>query len=124
MDQPRQAGLQIRTVRGFEGVRVSVVGEVDFAVRERLCRALLAAAESDSPAAAEFVLDLSGVTFLDCAGVGTLIAVQRAVEERRIRLTIGAASPAVDRMLALLQLEATFGYSSPAAPVMTPHISV
>lgn len=74
---------------------VRVVGELDLAsaswVRDRIARA------AHNPAR-EVVVDLSGVSFVDCAGLGALLGAQTQLGSR---LSLRAPSVAVLRLLEL-----------------------
>jgi STAS domain len=59
-------------------------------------------------------LDLSRVTFVDCATIGVLIGLNRDAAEPGARVAITAASPIVDQLLTLFDLGAMFDYPPPA----------
>ena len=87
-------------------VRVALSGEVDMytsaEVRERL-------AALDADGWQSIVVDMSGATFLDSAGLAVLVAALRRAERRGATLTIADASPNVRRILELTHLTAAFG---------------
>ncbi|HEX5332944.1 MAG TPA: STAS domain-containing protein [Cellulomonas sp.] len=82
---------------------VRVVGELDLAsaswVRDRIARA------ARNPAR-EVVVDLSGVSFVDCAGLGALLSAQAQLGTR---LSLRAPSVAVLKLLELTTLRAAVG---------------
>ena len=82
---------------------VRVVGELDLAsaswVRDRIARA------AHNPAR-EVVVDLSGVSFVDCAGLGALLGAQTQLGSR---LSLRAPSIAVLRLLELTARRVTVG---------------
>ena len=82
---------------------VRVVGELDLAsaswVRDRIARA------AHNPAR-EVVVDLSGVSFVDCAGLGALLGAQT---QPGSRLSLRAPSVAVLKPLELATLRAAVG---------------
>jgi anti-anti-sigma factor len=45
------------------------------------------------------VTDLAGVSFVDCAGLGTLVAVQQWALRQHLRLVLTRPAPAVRRLL-------------------------
>ena len=75
----RAVNTPLRLARTSEGVAAQ--GEVDLATADRFCRELEAAAEE---ATGRFTIDLSGITFMDSAGLVALIR----VAERSSRLQV------------------------------------
>jgi anti-sigma B factor antagonist len=77
--------FSVRTERDADVYLLTVIGELDLATREALHDELARAEASD---AARILLDLSGVTFIDSAGICTILAASRrsAVNGRRLRL--------------------------------------
>src|SRR5262249_849229 len=53
----------------------------------------------------DVVLDWSGLTFIDSSGVGAYVQVFRRARSAGVRLTLGARSPVVDRVLQLSGVE-------------------
>ena len=83
---------------------LSCHGEVDIAVAGQLvddCRAQLGALAL--PAGSVFVVDLSGVTFMDSAGLEALLEVQELVEEYDLVCRVRRSSPAVQRIVELAE---------------------
>jgi anti-anti-sigma factor len=82
--------------------RAAVVGEVDMATvqmfRDRLLDVL-----REHPSAVLYV-DLSGVTFLDCAGISALVAVHNAAVQVGCRIWVTGPRPIVHRVLDLTGL--------------------
>ncbi|MER7309571.1 STAS domain-containing protein [Streptomyces griseoluteus] len=85
--------------------RVIVRGELDLVsgeqIRGRLVDAL--AASSD-----RLELDLSGVSFCDCAGLNVLLELRHRAVSQGKTVTIQAASPVVDRLLDLIGAQELF----------------
>jgi anti-anti-sigma factor len=77
--------------------RVGVVGEVDRATAPVLRDRLLTVLRDHSPAG--LVVDLAGVTFLDCAGIGAFIGVRNAAVQAGCQLRITDPQPIVHRVL-------------------------
>jgi anti-sigma B factor antagonist len=93
-------------------VRVSLSGEVDMYTSAEI-RERLAALYADGWQ--RIVIDMSGVTFLDSAGLAVLVAALRRAERRGATLMIEDARPNVSRILELTHLTAAFGLG-PATP--------
>jgi anti-anti-sigma factor len=81
------------------GVRIVVVGEVDLATAAVLRDGLLSVLRDQSPALVD--VDLAGVTFMDCTGVGVLIAVHTTAARSGCRLRVSHPQPIVGRVLAV-----------------------
>ncbi|MEV3987363.1 STAS domain-containing protein [Streptomyces sp. NPDC049837] len=90
---------------------LTVSGELDIATGEEL-RSRLHAALAQSHTV---LLDLSGVTFLDCAGMRVLLWARRQAAATGVRLLLYAPSPAVDKILRTTHLETAFTFSAPSA---------
>jgi anti-sigma B factor antagonist len=75
-----------------------VSGELDLATAPQLSRAL-DAASSEGPATVH--LDLSGITFIDCAGLQALVLGRRAARGRGRDLLVRRTSRRVDRLCSL-----------------------
>lgn len=80
----RSASGHLSLQRSIEGDRCVVLaaGELDAASHDQL---VLAATEGNHP---EMVIDLTGVTFMDCSGYGSLAASRLAVERDGRELTL------------------------------------
>ncbi|HZN20852.1 MAG TPA: STAS domain-containing protein [Micromonosporaceae bacterium] len=79
--------------------RVSVVGEVDLATAPALRDRLVDALHEQNPAVLD--VDLAGVTFLDCAGVGALVAARNTAVRSRCQMRVSHPQPIVRRVLEL-----------------------
>lgn len=77
------------------GLRVSLAGDCDLAVREELVATLLAAVGRS----ATVTVDLAEVDFLDSSGVHGLVAAHRAAVERGGRLYVTNPSGSVAAVL-------------------------
>lgn len=82
--------------------RVAVVGEVDLATAPALRDTLLRALQERDPAVLE--VDLTGITFLDCTGVGALVAVRNTAVHNGCRLRVTNPQPIVRLVLKLTGL--------------------
>jgi anti-anti-sigma factor len=78
-----------------------IVGELTIQTAAERKAALLTLLES---ADQDFVVDLSGVTELDTAGLQLLLMARREADQLGRRLTLVAPSHAVDDVLAIAQL--------------------
>jgi len=82
--------------------RAAIVGEIDIATTGVLRDSLLTVLRDRS--SVDLNVDLSGVTFLDCSGLGTLVAVHHAAARTRSRMRVTGSRPIVHRMLDLTGL--------------------
>lgn len=97
---------ELLTVTSFAGGRVAVAGEVDCSTAPRL------AASLDSVLAslpAELVVDLTGVTFLDSAGLHTLVTAHAEAGRLAVRMRVLVATRAVLRPIQVTGLELLLG---------------
>jgi anti-anti-sigma factor len=78
-------------------VVLAVVGEVDMATAPVLRERLIGVLRVDPPEVIE--VDLTGATFLDCAGVGALVAARNAALQVGCRLRVCHLQPIVRRLL-------------------------
>ncbi|MFF2815310.1 STAS domain-containing protein [Kitasatospora cineracea] len=83
-----------------EPFTVRVKGEIDLDTAPPLRCALATALDSHR----EVVLDLSEVTFMDCAGLGALVRARNQADRRGARLVLHGAEPHVVRLLKLTGL--------------------
>jgi anti-anti-sigma factor len=73
--------------------RVGVVGEVDLATTPALRERLLHVLRDQRPDLLD--VDLAGVTFLDCTGIGALVAVRNAALHAGGQMRISHPQPTV-----------------------------
>jgi anti-anti-sigma factor len=81
-------------------------GELDLATvgaAGALCRAALTTASPD------VVVDVAGVTFIDCAGLAPLLELARDVRSAGGHVTLSGAGPAMRRLLGFAGLLELFG---------------
>lgn len=98
-------GLSVDTRRVGTTAIVTVRGELDIATAP-LLRVVLDGIYPSRPRRVE--VDLSGVTFLDMAALGTLVAARRRLASRRAALVVRQPSPPVARVLSLSGLDRVF----------------
>jgi anti-sigma B factor antagonist len=92
-------------------------GELDASNADRLRRAVSSALERHPPI---IVVDLSGLSFTDCAGLSVLVWAHKLLAGRRHELLIIGANPAVQRLLHLTELDTYLHLSTPDAAMTTP----
>jgi len=103
--------LQIISRITPERVTMTVRGEIDVATAPRLRHAM-----TDRLAhgpATSLALDLSGVFFIDCAGVQALLVARRTARLLGGDLILTRTSPQVARLLDLLGLRSQFASTGP-----------
>lgn len=93
--------------------RVAVTGEVDLATADALRDRLLAVLQEHGPAL--LGVDLAGVTFMDCTGIGALVAVRNIAFRTGCQVRITRPQPMVRRILEVTGLLGVF-----TAPVVQP----
>jgi anti-anti-sigma factor len=97
------AQLHIDTTCPSPGtVRVAVTGEVDLATATILRDRLFDVLDGQSPSLLE--VDLAGVTFLDCAGLGALVAASSAAVRTGRQMRVTHPQRTVRRVLAVTGL--------------------
>ena len=92
---------------------VWVTGEIDAATVPGLRRALKEATPDQS---GRVVVDLSGVTFMDCSGLGPLLEAETRLGSR---LSLRGVPPRVTALLRLAGLQARFGIADDATAGMS-----
>jgi anti-anti-sigma factor len=93
------AGFDCRKVGGC--AVVGVAGEIDLATAPAFCAALLAGVHQ-SP---RFVVDMSGVTFLDCSGLSALLTAVRCVRLSGGGMHLVVVAGVVARLVTLTGLD-------------------
>ncbi|MCA2228824.1 STAS domain-containing protein [Nonomuraea aurantiaca] len=84
---------------------VHLRGELDLATREAVRERLLRALQHST---SMLILDLSGVSFCDAAGLSVLVGVQRQARSLDIALGLAAPRPHVAKVLRLTGLDCSF----------------
>ncbi|MFB6398210.1 STAS domain-containing protein [Polymorphospora lycopeni] len=90
-----------------------MAGEIDLATAPALRDRLLTLLHDQRPAV--LIVDLAGVTFLDCAGISALIGVRNAAGETGCQIWIAYPQPFVRRVLEVTGLLGIF-----TAPIEQP----
>jgi anti-anti-sigma factor len=90
--------FRIHTTRPAPSMaRVAVVGEIDMATAPTLHDRLLTVLNEQTPAVLD--VDLAGVTFLDCTGIGVLVAARNAAIHTGAQVRVSHPQPNVRRLL-------------------------
>ncbi|OKJ94995.1 hypothetical protein AMK26_30690 [Streptomyces sp. CB03234] len=95
---------------------LTVSGELDIVTGEELRSRLRTALDRSHTV----LLDLSGVTFLDCSGLRVLLWARRQAAAEDVRLLLHAPSPAVDKILRATRLETAFTLCAPSPATAHP----
>lgn len=90
---------------GDDGIIVAVSGEVDVCTEAPLQQALLRIIRERG---ARLMVDVSGVSFMDCAGLRALLMTRRLAAMRGGSVCLIAESPAVHRIIDLLGVRDVF----------------
>jgi len=93
--------------------RVTVAGEVDLATTPMLRERLLRVLRDQRPDLLD--VDLAGVTFLDCTGIGALVAVRNAAVHAGSQMRVSHPQPIVRWVLEVTRLLSVF-----TAPTIVP----
>jgi anti-anti-sigma factor len=88
-----------------EGVQVTISGELDL-VRAYTFDARMKEIEAEGPDLV--VLDLRGLTFIDSAGIGRVVAAHLRARRARRRFVLVRGPRAVQRILSLTALDTVF----------------
>jgi anti-anti-sigma factor len=111
--------LSIQTRR--QGARETVIalyGEVDYATALEL-RAVMSATLSTGTVDT-IIVDLSGVTFLDSTGVGTLVVAARICAEMKVDFRVSETNPFVAKLFTVVGVAEMLGI--PAAAGVLPRL--
>ena len=95
--------LHIDTMRPSPTLaRVAVIGEVDLATATQLRDRLLVELYDQAPAVVD--VDLAGVSFLDCAGIGALVVVRNLAVDAGQQMYVSHPNRMIRRLLELTEL--------------------
>jgi anti-sigma B factor antagonist len=89
---------------------LKLLGELDLFSADDLRRAVGTVLEQHDPKS--LAMDLSALTFADCAGLSVLVWARNCLAERGHELLITGSQPIVRRLLALTGLAAYLGLSA------------
>jgi len=102
---PFAAGTRAMSVSLEPPPVVAICGEVDIQSAPELRDELLRVIRRHGP---ELIIDLGGVTFLDCAGLGVLVAARRRAHLEGGWVRLVRVPPQARRMISLLHLDQAF----------------
>jgi anti-anti-sigma factor len=97
----------VLTERDHERVIVRLLGELDFATADDLA----AVVRQGCPGRSELVLDLSGLNFVDCAGLRVLLYARARARRDGFRLLLIRGPEIVQRVCRLTGVEALLPFS-------------
>ena len=103
LDRTRK--LRVRTSSVGGGPVVSVRGEVDLRTAPDLRAQLLDAA---GQVVGPLLIDLSGVTYMDSSGVGTLVLLKRELDKAHRKLVLISPAPRVRGIFEIAHLDRFF----------------
>jgi anti-anti-sigma factor len=109
--------LTVRVRRADLGTFVQVGGDLDFEDEQSFQKILLHVMRAYSP---RLLLDLAGVSFMDCAGLRALLMTRRRAEMRKGSVRLVAASATVRRVINATGMKDIFpvsGYGEAAPSV-------
>lgn len=94
----------VETIRGVSKITVKIVGDIDLHTTDRVEMWLNGAVDSGL----DVVVDLEKVTFIDSAGLRSLVRAYTRAEARGQRLTIGKRAPVAMHLLKITGLDEMF----------------
>ncbi|MEV1176776.1 STAS domain-containing protein [Nonomuraea sp. NPDC049784] len=100
--------LHLTTSRRNGTLTVSVSGDLDIATTEQLrghLLRLLREAEDARRGQITLVIEMSGLTFIDAAGLGILVSVHNHAARRHTPMRLTGVPPAMRRLLRITGLE-------------------
>ncbi|MBW8480813.1 STAS domain-containing protein [Actinomadura parmotrematis] len=102
--------LHLSARRTADTAVLSVAGELDMATAPHLL-ARVDGTLADGRLPRVLVLDVGATVFIDAAGLGALLAAQRAARRLDVPLRLSGASEAVDRLLSITRTRHCFTYA-------------
>ena len=105
-----QSQLTIITEHHTRRSVLKLLGELDLCSSGDLRRAVGTLLEQHDPQS--LTIDLSGLTFVDCAGLSALVWTRKCLAEQGHKLVITGSQPLVRRLLALTGLAMYLGFSA------------
>src|ERR1700733_1599163 len=111
--------LTVRVRRADLGTFVQVGGDLDFEDEQSFQKILLHVMRAYSP---RLLLDLAGVSFMDCAGLRALLITRRRAEMRKGSVRLVAASATVRRVLTATGMKDVFPVWGYGATALSPNL--
>jgi anti-anti-sigma factor len=105
--------LFMRVSPGLPGPTVAVGGEIDLESGPHLHDQLCSVIQAYGP---RLTVDLTGVTFIDCAGLSALLASRRAAQGLGGWVRLAEMSRCVRRLIEVTGLQQLSGFCLPAVP--------
>jgi anti-anti-sigma factor len=93
---------------GHDAAHVQVMGELDIATAAKLVQAIEAALSK----ARLVVVDLSRLTFIDCVGLGAIVAVHNRARRSQRKLFLSSVTAQVNRLMDITGTSARFEVAS------------
>lgn len=104
MNNPLRLGIDVQRVEGLPVLLVK--GEIDIYTAPMFKQAVVGLV---SDGHSDVVIDLSGVTFMDSSGFGTLLGATRRLRPTGGGLYLAGANTTIQRMLRLTRLDTIMG---------------
>jgi anti-sigma B factor antagonist len=104
MNNPLRLGIDVQRVEGLPVLLVT--GEIDIYTAPMFKQAVVGLV---SDGHSDVVIDLSGVTFMDSSGFGTLLGATRRLRPVGGGLYLAGANTTIQRMLRLTRLDTIMG---------------
>jgi anti-sigma B factor antagonist len=104
MNNPLRLGIDVQKVEGLPVLLVK--GEIDIYTAPMFKQAVVGLV---SDGHSDVVIDLSGVTFMDSSGFGTLLGATRRLRPAGGGLYLAGANTTIQRMLRLTRLDTIMG---------------
>lgn len=112
LDGHGPAVLNVSSQRAAGGLQLLLGGELDIATAEHLVD--VATALDPADLAGRLRLDLSGLEFLDAAGLRALLRTHRLVEQHGGQLVLTGPRPLARKILAIAGLDRTLQVQGPS----------
>jgi stage II sporulation protein AA (anti-sigma F factor antagonist) len=93
--------MEYQTRNTPEGVEVRISGRLEFSDHNRLCDIIAVLAETQ---AGDFIVELSGLEFIDSAGLGMLFILQEEADRKELRLVVRNPQGDVRRSIDLARI--------------------
>ena len=93
--------MEFQTRNVAEAVETRLIGRLEFTDHDRL-RDIVALL--DAPNLRKFVVDVSGLDFIDSAGLGMLLILQEEAEQKNVKLVVRGPRNEVKRSIDLAKI--------------------
>jgi len=99
--------LRLRSEREGTTHVIEAYGELDMSTRAALEGELQSVGATD---AEQVLLDLRGLEFIDCSGLGVILRMHERARRRRLRFVVAPGPPQVHRVFALTSAATTLSF--------------